>query len=257
MSRASGTYGRRGRQDESSTGIRQTASTYGKAKWGTSSLKAGGSLNVESEAERFVAHLLTIDPRVSAFGPQPFCVDLIEERLLLTKADVKAAHHRYHDRQGAKLYTPDFRVDWVDGMRDVLEVKLEGFEGDDTYWEKLERAHPILAANGYPLRTVVMPANTTHPLRMNVRPLKQAMHQAHSYLTAELVECVRTRCEAGPVTVRTLCEDLGLSPGLMPVLLISGMLTADLTQGPIDGRLELSLAYGDLSHLCLLEAVER
>lgn len=257
MSRASGTYGRRGRQDEASRGIRQTASTYGKAKWGTSSIKAGGSLNVESESERFVSHLLTIDPRVQAFAPQPFCVDLIEERLLLTKVDVKAANHRYHDRQGAKLYTPDFSVAWTNGMRHVLEVKLEGFEGDEAYWEKLERARPILEANGYPLRTVVMPANTAHPLRMNVRALKQATHQCHAYLTAPLVERVREHCEAGTITVRALCAELDLLPGLIPVFLVSGLLTAELACQTISGPLNLSLAYGDLSHLCLLEAVER
>ena len=85
MSRTPPSYGRRGRLDAANTGIRRTASTYGKAKFGTYSEKASGHLNVESDAERFVAHLLAIDPRVRAFQPQPFCVDLIDQRMLFTK----------------------------------------------------------------------------------------------------------------------------------------------------------------------------
>lgn len=41
--------------------------------------KAGGHINVEADAERFVAQLLTIDPRVGAFQPQPVCVDRIDQ----------------------------------------------------------------------------------------------------------------------------------------------------------------------------------
>ena len=93
MSRTSTSYGRRGRLDAANTGIRHTASTYGKAKFGTYIEKASGHLNVESDAERFVAHLLTIDPRVRTFQPQPFCVDLIDQRLLFTKAAVREAWH--------------------------------------------------------------------------------------------------------------------------------------------------------------------
>ncbi|UTH75646.1 Tn7 transposase TnsA N-terminal domain-containing protein [Chromobacterium sp. IIBBL 290-4] len=257
MSRTSASYGRRGRVDDANTGVRHPAPTYGKAKLGTYSQKANGNINVEQEAERFVSHLLAIDPRVRGFQPQPFCVDLIDKCLLLTKAARSAAWHAYRELPGPKLYTPDFSVVWQDGLHYAVEVKLEGFEGDEAYWEKIARARPILTANGYPLRTLVMPTNTAHPLRTNARLLKQAMHQRHTYLTAALVERVRERCEAGPVTVRTLCEDLQLLPDLMPVLLVSGLLTADVAHHPIRGTLEVSLAQGDLSHLCLLEEVER
>ncbi|MGC3962658.1 MAG: hypothetical protein QM803_04845 [Rhodocyclaceae bacterium] len=257
MSRSAPSYGRRGRLNDANTGVRHPAPTYGKAKLGTHSHKAGGHINVEQEAERFVSHLFAIDPRVRSFQPQPFCVNLIDERLLLTKAARSAAWHAHRDLPGEKLYTPDFSVEWQDGLQHAFEVKLEGYEGDPEYREKLERARPILEANGYPLRVLVMPANTAHPLRMNARLLKQGALLAHTYLTAELVVRVRERCEAEPLTVRTLCEDLQLSPSLMPVLLVSGLLTADVAHHPICGTLEVSLAYGDLSHLCLLEAVER
>lgn len=257
MTRASASYGRRGRLNSANTGIRHTASTYGKAKLGTYSEKADGHLIAESEPERFVAHLLTIDPRVRSFQPQPFCVDLIDQRLLLTREAVHAAYHRHRDVPGPKFYTADFSIDWQEGLHNAVEVKAEGFEGDDVYWDKVERARPILAANGHPLRTLVLPANTAHPIRMNSRMLKQGTHQVRAYLTDELVERVTRRCESGPVLLRALCSDLALLPGLIPVLLVSGVLSADLAHHIICGALELSLAYGDLDHLCLLEGVEK
>jgi hypothetical protein len=257
MSHTSASYGRRGRLSAANTGIRHTASTYGKAKLGTYCEKANGHLIVESDAERFVAHLLAIDPRVRFFQPQPFCVDLIDQRVLFTREAVREAWHKHRDVPGPKLYTVDFSIDWQDGLRHAVEVKAEGFEGDDVYWDKVTRARLILAANGYPLRTVVLPANTAHPIRMNSRALKQAAHQVGSYLTDELVERVTQRCKDGPISLRTLCTDLELSPGLIPVLLVSGVLAADLVHHAICGTLELSLAYGDLDHLCLLEGVEK
>ncbi|CAB3752460.1 hypothetical protein [Paraburkholderia humisilvae] len=257
MTRASVAYGRRGRVSAANTGIRHTASTYGKAKFGTYSEKAGGHLNVESDAERFVTHLLAIDPRVRAFRPQPFCVDLIDQRLLFSRDALREASHKHRDVPGPKFYTVDFSIDWQDGLHHAVEVKAEGFEGDDVYWEKVARARPILAANSYPLRTVVAPASSGHPIRMNSRVLKQATHQIQAHLTDELVESVTRRCEGGPVSVRALCSDLQLLPGLIPVLLVSGVLEGDLAHHPICGTLELSLAYGDLAHLCLFEGVEK
>ncbi|MGO4306150.1 hypothetical protein [Cupriavidus sp. RAF12] len=257
MSRAPASYGRRGRLGAANTGIRHTASTYGKAKFGTYIEKASGHINVESDAERFVTHLLAIDPRVTAFQPQPFSVDLIDQRLLFTREAARAAWLKHRDVQGPKFYTVDFSIDWQNGLHHVVEVKAEGFEGDEFYWGKVARARLVLEANGYPLRTLVLPANTAHPIRMNARALKQAAHHVRTYLTDELVERVTRRCEDGPVTVRTLCSDLKLPPGLIPVLLVSGVLGGDLAHHTICATLELSLAYGDLSHLCLLEGVEK
>lgn len=257
MSRVAPAYGRRGCLNAANTGIRHTASTYGKAKIGTWSEKGSGHLNVESEPERFVAHLLALDPRVATFQPQPFTVDLIEQRLLFTREAVREAWHLHRDVSGPRFYTPDFGVDWQDGLHHAVEVKAEGFEGDAGYWDKVARARLILAANGYPLRTVVYPANSTHPVRMNARVLKQASHRVSHYLNDALVERVTHRCEQGPVTVHSLCNDLQLPSGVIPLLLVSGLLAADLAHHPICGTLELPLAYGDLSHLCLLEAVER
>ncbi len=256
MSRASMSYGRRGPESAANTRIRQTASTYGKARFGTYSEKAGGNTNVESDAERFVAQLLTIDPRVRAFQPQPFCVDLIDQRVLFTRNAVREAWHKHRDVPRAKSYTVDFSIERLDGLHHAVGVKAKRYEGDEVYWNKVGRARPILAANGSPLRTLVLRSNTVHPVRMKSRALKQAAHRAGAYLTDELVERVTQRCEERAVSVRALRSDLHLSPSLVPVLLFSGVLAGDLARRAICGTLELSLAYGELSHLCLLEGVE-
>lgn len=257
MTRISHTYGRRGRLHESDSGIRQVAPTYGKAKLSTFNEKASGHINVEHDSERLISHLFAIDPRVKAFRPQPFSVDLLDQRLLLTKEAKNEAWHRHRDVEGEKLYTPDFSIDWTDGLHSAVEVKAEGFEGHPIYWDKIARARPILSANGYPLRTVVIPADAGHPIRTNAWLLKQALGRITTYLNDEIVEKVTARCEHESVTMSVLCKDLQLHPGLIPVFLVAGLLSADLGHHRIVGTLELSLAYGGLDHLCLLEVLEK
>lgn len=257
MTRTSHTYGRRGRLHESDSGIRQVASTFGKPKFSTFNEKASGHINVEHNPERLISHLLAIDPRVKAFHPQPFSVDLLDKRLLLTQDAKNEAWHRHRDVEGEKLYTPDFSISWADGLNSAVEVKAEGFEGPEAYWDKIARARPILSANGYPLRTVVIPADSNHPIRANAWQLKQAAAKVETYLNDDIVEKVIERCERGPVTMSGLCKELQLHPGLIPVLLVAGVLNGDLGHCRIQGSFELSLAYGDLSHLCLLEVLEQ
>lgn len=257
MSRAAPSYGRRGRLNEADSGIRHVASTFGKPKLSTFSEKASGHINVEYNPERLVSHLLAIDPRVQAFHPQPFSVDLIDQRILFTKEAKSEARLRHRDVPGERVYTPDFSIDWHGGLHCAVEVKTEGFEGFDAYWDKLARARSILAANNYPLRTVVIPADPNHPIRMNAWQLKQAAQKANSCLDDDIVGRVERRCNDGPVTMATLCKDLQLHPGLIPVLLVSGVLTGDLAHHHMRGTFELRLAYGDLSHLCLLEVLEK
>lgn len=257
MSFASPAYGRRGRLGDANTGIRPTAPTFGKKRFGSHSDKATGHYNVESDAERCVSHLLTVDPRVKAFQPQPFSVDLIDQRMLFSKEALHEALRKHRHVPGPKIYTADFSVDWIDGMRYAVEVKLEGYEGDETYWDKVERARRILAANNYLLLTALVPKSTAHPIRANGLALKQAKHQISTHLNDGLVERVTRYCEDGPVTLREVCVEFELTPGQVAVLLVSGVLAGNLASQRINGELVLSAAYGDLSHLYLLEAVQR
>jgi hypothetical protein len=97
-------------------GVRLTARTYGKARIGTYAEKADGHITVDSDAERLVAHILSVDPRVRSFKPQPFTVDLVGERLLFTREEVSEARRMRGCRTGDVEYTPDFATVQANGL---------------------------------------------------------------------------------------------------------------------------------------------
>ena len=246
-------YGVRSRRTATDVGIRSTARTYGKARIGSFSVKASGHITVDSDAERLVGHILSIDPRVRSFKPQPFTVDLVAERLVFSREDLTEARRMRGGRNGAVEYTPDFSAVQSNGLQCAYEVKLQGYEGDNAYWEKIERARAILEAYCYPLSTLVVPADERHPVLLNAQLLKTVHRHAHAHLSPDLINEVEQYCAAGPVLQRDLCADLKIPTQLIPVLLVTGTLKADLAHQHICGALELSAAYGDLGHLCLLE----
>ena len=246
-------YGIRSRRNAMNAGVRLTARTYGKARIGTYAKKADGHITVESDSERLVAHILSIDPRVRSFKPQPFTVDLVGERLLFTREEVSEARRIRGGRTGDVEYTPDFGTVQIDGLLHAHEVKLEGYEGDDRYWRKIEHAREIMAAYCYPLSTVILPADERHPVVVNAQLLKPAIARAHTCLTRDIIDRVERYCGSGPVLQRALCANLQIPTGLIPLLLVTGVLQANLARYHINAALELSAGYGDLSHLCLIE----
>ncbi|MYM41908.1 hypothetical protein [Duganella qianjiadongensis] len=249
-------YGVRSRRHLANTGVRLTASTFGKARIGTYAEKANGHITVESAAERLVAHMLCIDPRVRCFKPQPFTVDLHSKRLLHTREEVSEARKARKGLTGSMEYTPDFSTVQINGLQYAYEVKAEGYEGDEHYQEKIGRAREIMETYGYSLFTLVVPADERHPLLINTQLLKPAQARAHEYLTPALVNQIELYCASGPVLQRDLCADIQISTGLIPPLLAIGVLQADVAHHRIQGSLELSAALGDLSHLCLIEALQ-
>lgn len=246
-------YGRRTGLKDADAGVRQVAPTYGRPLHLTSSSKSPGPLVVESPAERLVNHLLTLDPRVRAFEPQPFTVDLLDGCLLSSPEEVEAARKRHKGREGRKFYTPDFAVRWLDRPQAAVEVKLEGFEGNDDYDAVLQKAASLLDAAGYAFTKVVIPADQRIPLRFNVPLLRKASRQKSLWPVHDLVERVEGFLDGGPRTLSALCSELGLSPNLVPHLLMMGVAHANLLAQFIAGAMSLQAAHGDLSHLCLLE----
>lgn len=251
--RSSPSYGVRSRKLGSNAGVRITARTFGKARIGTYAEKASGHITVESESERIVAHMLCIDPRVRSFKPQPFTVDLHSKRLLYTREEIVEGRKARKGLAGSLTYTPDFATVQIDGLQYVYEVKIEGYEGDGSYQEKIGRAREVIEAYGYSLFTVVVPADERHPLLINTQLLKPALTRAQEYLTPDLVNRVERYCESGPVLQRDLCADIQISTSLIPPLLAIGVLRANMAHHRIHNSLELSAAFGDLSHLCLIE----
>ncbi|MCO8252163.1 hypothetical protein [Comamonas thiooxydans] len=98
-----------------------------------------------------------------------------------------------------------------------------------------------------------MPFDERHPVLLNAQLLKTVHRHALEHLRPELINEVEQYCATGPVLQCDLCADLKISPQLIPVLLVTGTLRADLAHQHICGTLELSAAYGDLEHLCLIE----
>ncbi|MBM5652600.1 hypothetical protein GSH05_13265 [Burkholderia pseudomallei] len=198
-------YGSRGQRLASvDTGIRRVAPTFGKALFLTYSAKSSGQLVVESDEERLVAHMLTLDPRVRAFKSQPFKVDLIDRRLLQTPKAVVEARLRHKGRAGPKFYTPDFSVDRHNAPRSAIEVKGEGREGDDDYKSVLERAAQILDSAGYLFSTAMLPASP-HPLRSNLPLLKKAAARSDLWPSADLIQKIEAVCAGRRMTLRALC----------------------------------------------------
>jgi hypothetical protein len=156
-------------------------------------------------------------------------------------------------RTGDVEYTPDFATVQADGLLRAYEVKLQGYEGDDQYWMKIERAREIMEAYCYPLSTVVVPADERHAVIVNAQLLKPAIALARTYLTPDIIDQVERYCRSSSVLQRALCADLQIQTGLIPLLLATGVLQADVAHHHISAALELSAAYGDLGHLCLIE----
>jgi len=250
-------YGVRSRRTAANAGVRLTARTYGKARIGTYSEKADGHITVDSDPERLVAHILSVDPRVRSFKQQPFTVDLVGERLLFSREEVSEARKMRGRRTGDAEYTPDFATVQIDGLQCAYEVKLQGYEGDERYWAKIERARAIMEAYCYPLHTVIVPADERHPVVVNAQLLKSAVAHAYKYLHQDIIDQAERYCESGPVLQHALCADLQISTGLIPPLLAIGVLQADVARRHICATLKLSAAHGDLGHLCLIEELRQ
>lgn len=246
-------YGIRSQRTAANAGVRLTARTYGKARIGTYAEKADGHITVDCDAERIVAHILSVDPRVRSFKSQPFTVDLVAERLLFTRDEVSEARRIRSGRGGDVEYTPDFATVQTDGLQRAYEVKLQGYEGDERYWSKIDRAREIMEAYCYPLTTIVVPSDERHPVIVNAQLLKPAMARVHDYLTLDIIDRVERYCESGPMLQRELCAALQIPTGLIPLLLATGVLQADVAHQHICATLQVSAGYGDLGHLCMIE----
>ncbi len=253
-------YGSRGSLRGLDSGVRRVAPSFGKRLHLTYSQKAEGTVAVESDSERYVSHLLTVDPEVSSFATQPFTVDLIERRILRTTAAVEAARARYKGVNGQKFYTPDFGVQWCRMGRwghDVtaIEVKLEGYEGDNKDLQRMALGRNVIEANGMEFLRIVWPKSQSHPLRANLPLLMKAKRREDLWPDADTVAAVEGAFKRGVTTVRELCDALSLSPNVIPSFFVSGLLSANLGQEVIRGAMKIEPAYGDLGFLSLLREV--
>ena len=250
------TYARRPLRRILESGVRDVAPTYGKRSFATHSDKAGGLVAPESQAERIVAHMLSIDPSVASFKTQPFTVDIVDRRILRTREEVAEARVRHRFSDGDVFYTPDFETELANRGAEALEVKLQTFEGDSYYQFKLDEACRVLQAFGYRLRRVVLPSNRAHPVYVNVQLLKRAAGLCVQMPLENARDAVDAAYESGAVTLGDFGKKLGVPPQAMPQLLVRGYLSADLLKAPISWPMAAWPAYGCLEHLQLIGGLE-
>ncbi len=245
-------YGKRGRlrTDNDTTGTRLVAPTYGRSRIRTYGGKSGDIL-IESQAERLVAHMLSIDPRVVRFRPQPFTIDLHGQRLLTSKEQVKAVLARYSQESGPRIYTPDYGIDFSGVQQAALEVKTDAFPGDERYQERLKRAGNVLADYGYELLKVVLPRSFNGPLRQNLQLLQQAKRIQNSLPPTETLEHLH-QLEGRTLTLGDVCQHLCLPLNFAPTLVLAGAISFDLRSHLFHAQTPVVLAYGELEHLHLI-----
>lgn len=249
---ATGMYGKRGRlrTDSDTTGTRLVSPTYGRSRIRSYGGKSGDIL-IESQAERLVAHMLSIDPRVVRFRPQPFTVDLNGQRLLTTKEQVKEVLARYSQQSGPRIYTPDFGIDFTGAQQAALEVKTDTFPGDERYQERLNRAGGILRDYGYELTKVVLPTNFSGPLKQNLQLLQQARRAQGCQISSAMLKRL-DQLKATELTLENVCLHLRVPLNFAPILVLAGAISFDLRRHPFHAQTPVVLAYGELEHLHLI-----
>lgn len=237
-------------------GIRKVAPTYGRATHLTHAPKSHGDIAVESPSERLVSQLLGLDPSVRSFQPQPFTVDVLQGELLHNAEQKASARQRDRVRgETSSFYTPDFMVSWSLGARTAVEVKTQGWDGDDAYRKKLARAQAVLREQRIDFVRVTVPSYWRHPLLTNAPLLHQAARRGD--LRPDLVSMEQTEmlANSGASTLGQFCAGLGLGMNRAPVLIVFGALKVDFLTHPLKSDTPALPAYGELDHLSVLDAL--
>ena len=250
-------YGKRPHVQRLDVGARTVAPTYGRMRMLTCSDKTDGIVVVDGAAERVATYLFSVDPSVRSFEPQPFSVDLFGKRLLMSKEAVNNARAKKAGNGGPLIYTPDFLVHLMDGRQLAIEVKDTAWPGEDTYWRRVQQAEPILNFHGYEFKRLLLPARAQTPLARNLTLLQQAARSPRPQYQEQVLEKLEATDQGEPVALATICAALGLSIHAAPGLLLRGVISTDIFSHLLTANTPTCLAYGDLTHLNLLERVQQ
>ena len=230
-------------------GVRKVAPTYGRGAFVLDSHKMGGTATVESTGEQLLAQMLSIDPLVSEFKPQPFTVDLIGRRIIRSEEERRQVKKLYAGEPGPVMYTPDFGARMATGQIVALEGKLGSFEGGLDYEAKLARAADILSKLDIELMRIVLPHDRQHPIYSNIPLLHQAAKR-HDLLPVEgQLANLDQLAEHASAELKVFMSQLRLGMNLAPVLIANGVLSAPIHEAFIRGNMPVEPAYGDLQHL--------
>jgi hypothetical protein len=237
-------------------GIRKVAPTFGRPAHLTHADKADGGMALESPSERLVSQLLGLDPSVRRFQAQPFTVDVGEGALLHTAEEKTRARKRDKTRgERSSFYTPDFLVTWSLGATTAIEVKTQGWEGSEAYQHKLSRVSTVLREHHVDFACLVVPSWWRHPLLTNAPLLHQASKRRDLRPDAAVMESAEVLAANGACTLGEFCAGLGVDSRMAPVLIVFGVLKVDLVAQHLRGDTPAALAYGDLDHLSVVDAL--
>jgi hypothetical protein len=246
-------YGARTGLKGADVGIRRVAPTFGKIALATYSTKADGNISVEGRAERLVSHALSVDPTIRGFSPQPFSLDLVDGQILRNAEARKLARLKHAHLAEQVIYTPDFGATRSDKTQCAIEVKLEGYEGGESYNAMLKVAQRILWEHGLAFKRIVVPSQWNHPLLFNIPLLHQAKLRLDLIPDSKLLERVAALPDFQTASLRHICELLEILPSVIPVLVVHGVLATDLSRYVLRGDAMMELADGTLEHLQFLD----
>lgn len=251
-------YGKRSAYKGLRPGARPVATTFGRTSNPVAAAKFADRqpFLADGPAEQLVAQMLDLDPEVVSFLPQGVAVDLVAGCLLYTREQRSAAAAKYKSLPGPCIYTGDYLVELSGARQRVLEVKLDSFPGDEVYQEKFQRAKLVLNRYGCELAKVIIPADERRPVWTTVPLVTQAFMHRALWPSAEVLEKIGVIAEAGASTARDYLRPLGLEVNMLPVLVASGALSTDLLSLPLQGGSPVEAAYGDLSHLQLIDRLQ-
>ncbi len=101
-------------------GIRSVATGFGQSPYLAYSEKSGGSIVLESEAERMVAHMLNLDPEVVSYTPQPFSVELVTGSIARSCDEKNQLRARVRNHDAVREPMDGLRGTDVCGSEEVL-----------------------------------------------------------------------------------------------------------------------------------------
>lgn len=243
----------RGMPDSVIQGTRILGRMSGRASHLYQSSKAGGVIALESPAEKTIAQLADIDPRVVSLRAQPFTIDVLTGAIYRDRDSLLAAR-KLRDKTEVKIreYTPDFLLETIAGRSVVVEVKYEKYLGDDTYWEKLQKAKNILQQNGYEFTVIALESNVGLPIVHNAGLLTAFLANYVGNLSLDQISTVEEQLNHGPRPLGELCNAIGISLRESPVLILRGIAKLDLSHSRLQAESQVIRSYGELAHLELL-----
>lgn len=243
----------RGMPEEVAQGIRIMGRMSGRPSILYLCKKAGGIIALEAPAEKTVAQLADLDPRIVSVQAQPFTIDVLIGRIFTSREDLLAARLlREKNEVKIREYTPDFLLVTIDGRWLVIEVKLENFPGDAMYWEKIEVAKKILRMHGYEFILVTIDREPGSALTQNADLLTAFTSNYEGQISSQQIQTAQAMLEFSPKRLGEVCQTLGISLRESPTLILRGVVKLDLVSARVSAASQIANAYGDIAHLQVL-----